>query len=44
MNKKSLSQILSIIFSLSKAQEVGLNEIKWVRKEINQWFINLFKI
>jgi len=41
MNKKSLSQVLSIGFALSKASEVGNNEVKWFRSEVKRWFHNL---
>lgn len=38
--KKSLSQVMSIAFALSKASEVGVNEIKWFRSEMKRWFTN----
>ncbi len=44
MNKRTYSQLMSIIFSLSKADNVGINEIKWLRKEMKNWLVSIFKI
>ncbi|EQC43617.1 hypothetical protein [Bacteriovorax sp. DB6_IX] len=41
MSKRTLSQVLSIAFALSKAEEVGINEIKWLRNEVKRWAHNL---
>ncbi len=43
ITKKSLSQVMSIAFALSKASEVGVNEITWFRNELKRWAANLAK-
>lgn len=42
MSKKSIGQIMSIIQAISTDNNVTNQEIKWLRKEIKNWFFGIF--
>ncbi len=39
--KTTLSNIISILFALSKSDDIKKEEINWFRNELNRWFENL---